>query len=109
MLMTIEITFKTKDGNNVDTNTVINKINKHYAPYEDCMKDIKYWSCCVYEYMSITGKNYNSNKMMKHYKYDKLLNNINKIINSLYLINAVIVTNPPKKVVMYKSYIEIIS
>ncbi len=109
MLMKLQITFKIKDGNNVDTNTVINEINKHYASYEDCMKDIKYWSCRVYDYVSITGKNYNSYKIMKYHKYDKCLDDINKIINSLYLINAVIVTDPPKKVVVYNSYIEIIS
>ena len=107
--MKLQITFKTKDDNNVDTNTVINEINKHYASYEECIDDIKYWSCCVYEYMIITGENYNSYEIMKYYKYDKWLDNINNIISSLYLINAVIVSGSPKKVVVYNSYIEIIS
>lgn len=109
MLMKLQITFKTKDDNDVDINTVINEVNKHYASYEECIDDIKYWSRRVYEYMSITGRNYNSNKMMNHYKYDKWLDNINNIINSLYFINAVIVGGSPKKVLMYSSYIEIIS
>lgn len=109
MLMKLQITFKTKDNNNVDTNTVINEIKKHYGSYKECIRDIKYWSHCVHEYMSTTGKNYNNNEMMKHYKHDKWFDNINNIINSLYFINAVIVSGSPKKVLVYSSYIEIIS
>lgn len=106
--MKLQITFKTKDDNSVDTNNVINEIKKHYNSYKECIRDIKYWSYCVHEYMRITSKNYNSNEIIKHYKDDKWFDNINNIINSLYLIHVTVIINPSKEVVIYNSYIEVI-